>query len=229
MFAYLHKWSWKTLFALAILLMCIIGFMLEWIRIFSYSDPWSGLLMVSTFFTIHANFFVFVSILLFLLKIRNRHTDRFAFITTIDILITCIVFFTLLLPFMVEISAVQIILHGVIPPLYILYFFIAYPTTLSRQNVWISLIHPMLYFLFVFTIYHPIYSAHLVSLFPDEIGPYVYPFLHSTYFEHGMWGMLSTNFLLLFPATLALSCLVLSFKLYLDNQSNHEKNKDASN
>ena len=123
-----------------------------------YDDSASGTLMVVTFFTNHANAFVFISSLLFLSKLNNKHIDRFAFITLVDITITCVVFFTMLLPFMDNISFVKILLHGIIPPLYILFYFFAYPRSIPLKEAWISLLHPMFYFLFVFLFLHLLYA-----------------------------------------------------------------------
>ena len=195
---HLKKYA-KLYIAYLIVTLCIIGFSLQWIRVFSFDNVWHGFLMISTFFTNHSVVFVFISTLLLILGFQSKHVDRFAYVTAVDITITCIVFFTLLLPFMDHVSFLQILLHGIIPPIYLMYYFIAYRTSLTPKHAWISLIHPTLYFIFVYTFVHPVYGEKLHNLYPNEFGAYVYPFLNPVYFDRGFLGVILSNFLILFP------------------------------
>ncbi len=195
---------------------CLIGISLQIRRVADYENSLAGMLMVSTFFTNHANLFVLISTVLILLNINSKHMDRFAFITTIDITITCIVFFTLLLPFMDNVTFLQILLHGIIPPLYITYYLRSRPTSLNLRSTWISMIHPFIYFLFVQLIVHQLYGEYLHDLFPNEVDPYVYPFLNPVYYNHGFLGMILVNLLVLFPIAVSLSTVILLCKKRLE-------------
>ncbi len=206
----------KFYLGIFIILLWALGFSLQTRRVINYDDSRSGLLMIATFFTNHANLFVFISTLLILLKIKNKHVDRFHYIAAVDITITGLVWLTLLLPFMPKVTFLQVLLHGIIPPIYMTFFLLSYKTSLRRKNAWIALIHPFLYFIFVYTIAHPLYGDYLYNLFPLEVDSYIYPFLNPAYFEHGLIGMLLVNYLILFPVAFLLSFVILLFKERVD-------------
>ncbi len=195
-----------------IIVLWALGFYLQINRVISYEDSQSGALMVATFFTNHANLFVCISTVLLVLNIHNKHIERFHFITAFDITITGVVFFVLLLPFMPDVTFVQILLHGIMPPLYLLFYFFSTQTILSIEQAWIALIHPFIYFLFAHLIVHPLYGEYLFHIFPEEVDPYIYPFLNPAYFTYGWVGMLLVNYLLLFPVAMLLAYVILLAK-----------------
>lgn len=208
----------KNYFGIIIIILWGLGFSLQIKRILSYEDSLSGALMVATFFTNHANLFICISTLLLLIKKHNKHIDRFHFVAAFDITITGVVFFALLLPFMPEVTFLQVLLHGIIPPLYLCYYLISFNTKINTKLAWIVLIHPFVYFIFVFTIAHPLYGDYLYNLFPLEVDPYIYPFLNPIYFWEGTLGMLLVNILILFPISLLLGFVILQLKKRIDER-----------
>lgn len=216
----LENISLKFILGTSIIALFLTTVILIIIRISGFENPGSGALMMVTYFTIHSNIFVFISTILILLKKQSKTIDRFIYITAIDIAITCIIYFVILLPIMIEVTAIQILTHGIIPPLFLLYYYVSHRTSVTQKSMLIALIHPFVYVLFVYLVVQPLYGDYLFSLYPNEIDSYVYPFLNPNYFDYGFLGVMTTNLLILMPFVLIISFVILRTKVKIDSYLN---------
>ena len=158
------------------------------------------------YFTIQSNILVFLIPLLYLLnKSAQTWFKRLAYITLINITITSLVFHVMLTPYMFSVGFLQHMLHTINPLLYIAFYFLFIDSFIPLKQIWISLIYPILYMLFVFGFVAPVLGDLLESSSSFQSARYVYPFLNPNNYENGFVGMLIFNLFILTPGIIILA------------------------
>ena len=198
----------------------VFGISLQIIRAFNFENRTAALATTFVYFTTQSNSLVILIPLLFILGFNDKNWFKMlAFITLINITMTSIIFHVLITPFMSSVGLMQHILHTTNPILFIIFYFVIITDFVPLKKVWIGLLYPLIYILFVYLIAEPILGDLLELASPSfQSARYVYPFLDPHQYQHGILGLLVFNFGIIAP-------LILLFTLFLA----HLKKKFESN
>lgn len=219
-----EKFKYQKLVVPFLFLLSFAGIVLQIERGLLQPNSGSSFLLLMLYFTNQSNFLVFIATLLFILKKDSIHVQRFTFITLINITLTGIIFNTLLVPYFSRITFLQVLLHTINPILFIAFYFLVYTNKLKTNNAWIALIYPMIYFVLVYAIIHPLLGSYLISQFPNSTSvAYIYPFLDPATYTLGYVGVFVTCFLIILPILLVFAYLVLVLKQRLDGYLTNKK------
>jgi hypothetical protein len=183
-------------------------------RVFIDENPFERFLVTIFYFTTQSNLVIFIILLLFIFKKNNKKWySVLCFIGLIDITITGLVFHLFLASYMTSIGLMQHLLHTVIPILYLFFYFFIFSHQLQLKNFWISLIHPLIFVVSVYTWIHPFFGDTLLRVMTDlESASYVYPFLDPSIYVRGTLGLILFNFGLLTPLIFIISILMILLK-----------------
>jgi len=170
------------------------------------------------YFTIQSNLLVAVILLLFILKKDDKvWFNRLAFIGLTNISVTGIVFHVLLTPYMSSINFMQHMLHTFNPLFYILFYYFIIAKFIPLKEIYITLIYPLLYTVFVFFFVAPVLGDYLESMTGSwQASRYVYPFLNPNNYKNGLVGMLIFNLGILAPSILGFSVILQQLKQKLE-------------
>ena len=204
-------------FPVFVLLWGILGIMLLVGRALLSDDPGLFLLMTSFYYTAQSNVFITIILILFLLGFsRKKWFKDLSFIALINIIMTGLIFHTLLKSSFTNISFLRHVLHTINPILYFIFYFILIDGYVEFKRFWISLIYPILYFLYIQLFVEPLFGNLLDRLMIEyDDARYVYPFLDPGFYSNGYVGLLVFIFAILAPliSLLALSIDLLKFLL----------------
>ncbi len=202
----------KRHYTLFVFLWGTLGIALLILRALMDQSPFPSLLSTFFYFTVQSNILITIIAYLYL-KNQNRTLffDSLCYIAAVNILITSIVFHTLLIPYMSGVSFLNHITHTINPILYLGLFFLIMTPNIELKKFWYSLIYPLIYIGFVYLLIEPFFGNMLDILMPNFVGArFVYPFLDPRTYAQGMPGLLIFNFLILAPL-IAFSAFILLF------------------
>ena len=96
---------------------------------------------------------------------------------------------------------------------YLFFYFVIFSHQLQLKNFWISLIHPLIFVVSVYTWIHPFFGDTLLRVMTDlESASYVYPFLDPSIYVRGTLGLILFNFGLLTTLIFIISILMILLK-----------------
>ena len=185
-----------------VLLAAWSGIVMLVMRAFESPSVIDALVSTSFYYTTQSN--ILVAVLMVIAFTRLRHTKlfaSFAFIAFFDISVTAIVFHALIGPYMETVGFIQHVLHTLTPLLYVLWYLFDFKDTPTVRSSLISLIHPVVFMVFVFALVVPFFSDLMIRTSDGFAGAeYLYPFLNPASFESGVMGMILFNLFVLAPA-----------------------------
>jgi hypothetical protein len=207
-----------TIFTLCISTLAIL-FLL--IRIFDNPNPLNSFIVTSLFYTTQSNIFVFIVMVLYLLKLSSKKWFHvLALIAIVDILLTGIVFHILLVPYMEAISFMQQLLHTWTPIAYLMFYFIVVHDHLKLSHFWYAIVHPIIFFISVYLWIEPLFGELIeITVLDFEGSRFLYPFLNPANFEIGFIGVFLFSFVIILPLILLLSFGILFIKKRLLNNN----------
>ncbi len=205
-------------FSLFLFLVSLLAVSLLLGRVFIDDHPLDRFLVTIFYFTTQSNVIIFLIMIFYLLKKTNKSWFKIlAFIGLIDIVITGLFFHLFLASYMDSVGFMQQVLHTVVPLLYILFYFIIIEDAFKIKDIWISLIHPVIYVISIYTWIHPLFGQLISRVMVDLPGAsYVYPFLDPATYEHSIVGLILFNFGILTPTILVISFLLIYMKSRLE-------------
>jgi hypothetical protein len=188
-------------FAYLVLFWGLLGILLQTVRSLFGENPLQLFLLTHFYFTTQSNILIIIVSTLYLTKQkRGSFFTSLSFITLINIFVTGVVFHTLLVPYMENVTFVNHILHTINPILYIIFYFFIIQEHLAPKKFYLALLYPIIYMLLVYIIIEPFFGnmmeANLES-FPS--ARFVYPFLDPANYERGIPGLLMFNLGILAP------------------------------
>lgn len=212
----------KFYYSLFVFLWGITGIVLLILRALLAEDTSASFIITATYFTTQSNVLITIISLLVLLGFSKKYLFKYlSFVGLINIVITCLIFHILLVPYMTDVSFLQQILHTIIPILYFGLYFIFLDDQIQYKFFWISLIHPLIFLLFVYTLIEPMFGDMFESTLGDISGiRYVYPFLDPENYERSFLGLIGFIFGILTPIICTTSLLVIYFKRLFDKKIN---------
>lgn len=171
-------------------------------------------LTTSFYFTTQSNLLITVIVILYLLNLKDASWFKWiSFIGLVNIVMTGIIFHVLITPYMSGVSFLNHVLHTVNPLLYISFYFFILKTDIRQKHLFIGLIYPLFYMLFVFLLIEPVFGDLLDQQLPDFVGArYVYPFLDPREYDTGFSGMILFNLGIVTPLILGLTSLLIFLK-----------------
>jgi hypothetical protein len=177
-------------------------------------------LITISYFTTQSNLFITLISLFFLLGFSNRKWfSNLSFIALINIVMTSIIFHSLLVPYVDHVSFLQQILHTINPILFIILYFLFIDTKIHYKKLWISLIYPLIYLILVYSIVEPFLGNYLESRLPNHPSVrFVYPFLNPSNYEYGVVGLIGFIVGILTPIICLFSLIMIYFKRLLEKK-----------
>lgn len=204
----------KRFIAYLVLSWGLFGIFLQFARSFLSDDPLRSFINNFVYFTTQSNILITIISYLYLRKKNDSILySSLSFIALINILVTGIVFHILLTPYMSSVSFLNHVLHTINPLIYVLFYFVVVTEYPAIKKVWIVLIYPMIYMLFVYLFVEPVLGNNLdqmVDVF--DSARYVYPFLDPRNYERGFLGVLIFNLGILAPVMIIFSIFLLFLK-----------------
>jgi len=202
----------KRIIAYLVLIWGILGIGLQIGRSLLGTNPLEFSFITLLYFTTQSNIIITCIAFFYLFtKKRGPLYTSFAFIGFLNILITGIVFHTLLIPYMDHVSFLNHVLHTINPVLYTIFYIFVIEEFVPTKRFYISLIYPIIYMLSVYLIIEPLFGDMMERLMPDFVGArYVYPFLDPRTYPSGFSDLLIFNLGILAPS-IALLSFLLSF------------------
>lgn len=215
----------KRIIAYLVFICGIIGIGLQVGRSLLGSNPLEFSFITFLYFTTQSNIIITIIAFFYLFtKKRGPLFTSFAFIGFLNILITGIVFHTLLIPYMDHVSFLNHLLHTINPVLYTIFYIFVIEEFVPTKKFYISLIYPIIYMLSVYLIVEPVFGDMMERLMPDFVGArYVYPFLDPRTYPSGFSDLLIFNLGILAPAITLLSFLLSLFKQRFERRINIQK------
>lgn len=206
-----------------------LGVGLQIIRSAYDINPLESILVTQFYFTTQSNIIIFLVSLTQILKpTKGKIFKLFAFIGLVNISLTGIIFHILLTPFMSHVSFLNHVLHTINPLLYILFYFICIHDYVPIKRFYYSLLYPLFYMVFVYTIVSPIFGDMLERVVTTfESARYVYPFLDPRTYNSGVSGLLLFNLGLLAPL-IAIFAFLLAYLKVIFEQKFHTKEKEET-
>lgn len=186
-------------------------------RVLRNDDPGRALIATSFYYTTQSNVLVFIVVLLYVLGFRKTRWFHFpAFIAAVDISITGIIFNLLLTSYVPEMNFMQHLLHTIVPVLYVTFYLLIINTKLTFSNVFIVLLHPILFLLSVYLLASTLFKDLLRRIYVEYARPeYIYPFLDPSNYERGVVGVLLFASLVLAPSFILLGLIFIRLKKML--------------
>ena len=219
-----HHDFYKNIFTYLIISLCILAFILQFLRALSTGFFVVSSLMLLAYFTNQSSILVFLSALFEAFKIKKKWVINFQFIALINITITAVIFHIFLINLFDPVYFIQQLLHTYIPLIFFIYYMFFLKTNLKPINELIALIYPFVYFIFVYTIVHPLFGPTISLYYPNEPDLlYVYPFLNPGNYDNGFTGVLQLAGLILFPACAILSILLIHIKQIIEKRIYYKK------
>ena len=155
----IHHQKIVIIYALIVLSFGLLGIGLEIERALDSDHFVASLFVTFLYFTTQSNLLLTITLLLFLLKKHDKKIVNYlAFITLVNILITAIVFHTLLVPYMTNINFMHHVLHTINPILYVIFYFIFFDYKIPINKFWISLIYPLIFMFLVYVLIEPFFG-----------------------------------------------------------------------
>jgi len=218
----------KRIIAYLVLMWGVLGITLQIGRSFLGSNPLEFTLITFLYFTTQSNIIITCIAFFYLFtKKRGRLYTSFAFIGFLNILVTGIVFHTLLIPYMSGVSFLNHILHTINPILYAIFYMLVIEEHISSKKFYISLIYPLVYMLFVYVVIEPLLGDMLETLMPNFVGArFIYPFLDPRTYPSGISDLLIFNLGILAPSIALMSFILSYLKQRFEarmSRFNHEK------
>lgn len=215
----------KRIIAYLVFICGITGIGLQVGRSLLGSNPLEFSFITFLYFTTQSNIIITIIAFFYLFtKKRGPLFTSFAFIGFLNILITGIVFHTLLIPYMDHVSFLNHLLHTINPVLYTIFYIFVIEEFVPTKKFYISLIYPIIYMLSVYLIVEPVFGDMMERLMPDFVGArYVYPFLDPRTYPSGFSDLLIFNLGILAPAITLLSFLLSLFKQRFERRINIQK------
>lgn len=209
-------------FAYLILFWGLVGVGLQTLRSLLGTNPFQLVLFTHFYFTTQSNILLIIISSLFLFKQkRGSSFTSLAFIALINIFVTGVVFHTLLIPYMPNVSFLNHILHTINPLLYIIFYIFIIEDHLPVKKFYIALIYPLVYLLFVYLIVEPIFGDMMdATLGVFDSARYVYPFLDPRNYERGIVGLLLFNLGILAPIISLISYVFCYLKMRIEKSLN---------
>ena len=206
-----------------------LGVGLQVVRSAYAINPLESILVTQFYFTTQSNIIIFfVSLIQILKPNKGKFFKLFAFIGLVNISLTGIIFHILLTPYMSQVSFLNHVLHTINPILYILFYFICINDFVPIKKFYYSLIYPLVYMIFVYTIVSPLFGdmmERVVSTF--ESARYVYPFLDPNSYNLGILGLLLFNLGLLAPLISIFAFFLTYLKVAFERKF-HTKEKEET-
>jgi hypothetical protein len=183
-------------------------------RVLRNDDPGRALIATSFYYTTQSNVLVFIVVFLYVLGFRKSRWFHFpAFIAAVDISITGIVFNILLTSYVPEMNFMQHLLHTIVPVLYVTFYLLIIYTKLTFSNVFIIMVHPILFLLSVYLLASTLFKDLLRQIYTEFDRPeYIYPFLDPSNYERGVVGVLLFASLVLTPSFIVLGLIFIRLK-----------------
>lgn len=214
----LHHQKFIIIYALFVLSFGLLGIGLEIERALDSDYFGASLFVTFLYFTSQSNLLLTITLLLFLFKKHDRKLVNYlAFITLVNILITGIVFHTLLVPYMDHVNFMHHVLHTINPILYVVFYFLFFDYKIPINKFWISLIYPLIFMGLVYLLIEPFFGDLIEITAPNyESARYVYPFLDPRNYPRETLGLIGFNLGLLGPLITIFSfgLLHLKHKIY---------------
>jgi hypothetical protein len=198
-----------TYFSLAIF---IFGIILLIYRALIGQNPGASLLTTFFYFTSQSNILILIVTLLFITGFSNRNWFKYlSYIALVNIFMTGIIFHIFITPYMTQVTFTNQMLHTVNPILYFYIYYVVFKDHILLKTVWVSLIYPLFYLVYVYLLIEPIYGDLLDLILPNFTGArYLYPFLDPRVYDNGLSGLLLFNLGFLAPS-IFLFALLLAF------------------
>ncbi len=217
-----NRERFSKMFSIFVLSWGILGIILLITRAITGLTPGPSLLITSIYFTSQSNFLITLIVLLFLLKFNDQKWFKYiAFIGLVNIIITGVIFHTLLTPYLSNVSFMNHVLHSINPLLFLAFYFILVVDQIQFRKFWISLIYPLIYLLLVYLFFEPVFGDLIDQVMPDFDGArYVYPFLDPRLYSTGIRGLLLFNLGFLAPMFCISSLILIFLKWNLEKKIN---------
>lgn len=205
-------------FSLILTLLVFISGLMSLMMLYGDSlfDPTAPrtVLTTSFYFTTQSNFLITLIALIYFFKLYNKDWFKYiAFIALVNIFMTGIIFHLLISPYMSGVSFLNHLLHTINPILYILFYFFILKDYITQKQIWIGLVYPLIYVVFVFLFVEPFFGDLLDQQLPDFVGArYVYPFLDPREYEQGFKGLLLFNLGIITPVVICTTSLLIFLK-----------------
>lgn len=182
-------------------------------RIFIDEHVFDRFLVTSFYFTTQSNVIIFVVMTAFLFKRSKTKWFRIlAIIGLLDIIITGL-FFHLFLTSYLSVGFMQQLLHTIIPIFYLIFYFLFIDDIFHVKDLWILLIHPIVFVVSVYTWIHPFFGPILESIMSDLPGSsYVYPFLDPLIYHQNSQSSFLLNLILLTFIIVFISLIIIVVK-----------------
>ena len=209
-------------FAYLVLFWGLFGVGLQTLRSLLGTNPLELVLLTHFYFTTQSNILLVIVVSLYLFKQKRGHVfTSLAFIALINIFVTGVVFHTLLIPYMEQVSFLNHVLHTINPILYFLFYFLIIKEYLPTKKFFISLLYPLAYMIFVYLIVEPIFGNMMdENLSTFESARFVYPFLDPGNYDQGIPGLLMFNLGILAPLVALISFLFCYLKSRFEKEVN---------
>lgn len=203
------------------------GIFLMFYRAFQGSDIPDRILATIFYFTSQSNLLVFIVLLLYVMKMNeNRWYHVLSFIALFDIIITGLVFNTLLRTGMSELTFLQDVLHTIVPVFYTIFFFTNISYQPKKYDYFYTWIHLSLYLLLVYLVIHPFYADIMSLIFPEVTDyTYVYPFLNPANYPFGIVGLSVAMFIVVAPLMTSIAYILKRLKSMIE--ASNDKKKEA--
>ncbi len=213
------KQAIKYLLIVLIILFELVAFILQIQRAVSSGFFFVSSLVIATYFTNQSNFLVTVSTVLSLKKLHKKWYEILYLISLINIVITASLFHIFLRSYFSPMELLQMILHTIVPILFMIYFMFYLKESLPLKKVYLAMIYPLIYFASVYLIFNPIFGELISTYYPDSPNmPYIYPFFNPSNFDHGFIGIFTLMILVIMPIALLLSIILMKLKLYINQK-----------
>ena len=167
------------------ILCCVLGLVLQAHRSLASPYPIPYFFINFLYFTTQSNILVLIVLILhFSGFISGRYFVDLVHISLVNILITGVGFHLFLGPY-ITLTLLQHLLHTVSPILYLIYYFFINRFSFNLKRFWILFLYPILYFLSIYLVIHPLMGDTLEMVQGDFRGTrYVYPFFDPFYFQN---------------------------------------------
>lgn len=156
------------------------------------------------YFTNQSNLLIIIVLVMYLLKKENSKTFKYlSFVTLVSITMTALIYHLLLTPvidptepLLFRTGIQSLMSHTINPVLYIMFYFFINKTTVKLGEVYLGLIHPLLYF-----------AYFLIT------GPFTnfYPYDFIDVSKNGIWSVLGISAMII-PIVLGLSLGLIALK-----------------
>lgn len=173
----------KKVYILILFIITLISIGLQFRKAFINNNTISRLIVNQFYFTTQSNYLVLITSFLLLI---DKDCKLLKHITMYSIVVTGIIFHAFLAAH-VQLDLVYHMLHSVTPLLFAIYYMFFNSDTLSIKEIYITLIHPIIFLLINYFILKPVFMDHLLIVRKSE---FIYPFLDPTHFNNNYLTMI---------------------------------------